>query len=47
MGVPELVSELGPLEAKYKGAFDGLYCCYCCYGSLLCQENDHDLFVDD
>ena len=39
MGVTELV--LQALKAKIKGVFNRLYCCY---GKLLCHENDHNLF---
>ena len=44
MGVTGLVFELLALEAKIKGVFDRLYCCY---GNLLCDKDYHDLFTDD
>ena len=44
MGVTELVFELKALKAKIKGVFSRLYCCY---GNLLCDENNTNLFISD
>ena len=44
MGVTKPVFELLALEAKIKGVFDRLYCCY---GNLLCHEDYHNLFTND
>ena len=44
MGVTELVFELLAVEAKIKGVFNRLYCCY---GNLLCHKNDNNVFTND
>ena len=44
MGVTELVFELQALKAKIKGVFSRSYCCY---GNLLCHENNTNVFTSD
>ena len=44
MGVTELVLELEVLEAKIKGAFNRMYCCY---GNVLNKMDDCNLLTDD
>jgi len=44
MGVTELVFELLALKAKIKGVFSRSYCCY---GNLLCDENNTNVFTSD
>ena len=42
MGVTEFVFELLALKAKIKGVFSRTYCCY---GNLLCHENNTNVFT--
>jgi len=44
MGVTELAFELQALKAKIKGVFSRSYCCY---GILLCDENNANVFTSD
>ena len=44
MGVTEFIFELKALKAKIKGVFSRSYCCY---GNLLCQENNTKVFTRD
>ena len=44
MGVTELFSELQALKVKIKGVFSWSYCCY---GNLLCDENNTNVFNSD
>lgn len=44
MGVIEFVFEFLVIKVKIKGVFNSLYCCY---GSVLCDENDFNMFMND
>ena len=44
MGVTKFVFELNVLKAKIKGVFSRSYCCY---GNLLCHENNTNVFTGD
>jgi len=44
MGVTELVFELQALKAKIKGVFSRSCCCY---GNLLCDENNTSVFTSN
>lgn len=44
MGVTELVFESLAIKAKIKGVFNSSYCCY---GSVLRDENDPNMFTND
>ena len=42
--IKRAVFELYTLKAMIKGVFSRLYCCY---GNLLCHENDNNVFTND
>ena len=44
MEVTELILELKALKAKIKGAFSRSYCCY---GNLLCHDNNTNVFTSN
>ena len=44
MGVTEFLFELLAPKAKIKGVFSRSYCCY---GNILCHENNTNVFTSD